>query len=285
MSNIGIAVHRYREDALSLAKLIAEWATGAGHQISVTSDDASRIGVPSRIVEDFDDVDVLVTLGGDGTMLRAVQMLHGKSIPVIGVHVGLLGYLASVEHDHALAAVQSWCSGADGDAFTYEDRMLLDVEIVNGAQRIGNYLSLNEVVIEKLGPGHTVRLGVSISGASFTTYAADGLIVATPTGSTAYAMSVRGPIVSPQLRAMLLLPVSPHMLFDRALVLDPQEEIDVEVLGYRGVNVAIDGTPICEIGEQGHVRVRAAQQVVRLVNFEQRHFHQILKSKFGLSDR
>lgn len=285
MSRIGIAVHRFREDALALAKNIANWGTEQGHQIVVLADDASRLGGAIEVVDSFANVDLLVTLGGDGTMLRAVQLLEGKPIPVVGVHVGLLGYLASVEHDHALDAVKAWCTGTQGTDFSYEDRMLLEVRVRDSETDHGRFLSLNEVVIEKIGPGHTVRLGVSINDASFTTYAADGLIIATPTGSTAYAMSVRGPILSPRLRAMLLTPVSPHMLFDRSLVLDPSEEIDVQVLGYRGVNIAIDGTPICELGEDGHVYVRPANEVVRLVNFEQRHFHQILKSKFGLSDR
>jgi len=236
-------------------------------------------------VDSFADTDVLVALGGDGTMLRAVQLLGGNPIPIIGVNIGLLGYLASVEQDNALQAVQTWCAGKREVEFSYEDRMLLDVTVSGEGAASATYLALNEVVIEKSGPGHTVRLGVQIDGAPFTTYAADGLIIATPTGSTAYAMSVRGPILSPRLRALLLAPVSPHMLFDRSLVLDAAEPVRIEVLGYRGVNVAIDGTPVCELTESGCVDVRAATQVARFVTFEDRHFHQILKSKFGLSDR
>jgi NAD+ kinase len=190
-----------------------------------------------------------------------------------------------VEQDQALVAVQTWCSGTEGVEFSYEDRMLLEVSVTDCNLQSSHHFALNEVVIEKVGPGHTVRLGVNVSGAPFTTYAADGLIVATPTGSTAYAMSVRGPILSPRLRALLLAPVSPHMLFDRSLVLDASEAVQVEVLGYRGVNVAIDGTPVCELAENGKVDVKAASHVARLVTFEDRHFHQILKSKFGLSDR
>lgn len=285
MSRIGLAIHRFRDDAVITAKTIATWASTAGHSVCALSDDAAALGAQVEGVESFADTDVLVALGGDGTMLRAVQLLGGNPVPIIGVNIGLLGYLASVEQDNALQAVQTWCAGKRDVEFSYEDRMLLEVLVSGDGEKSTAHLALNEVVIEKSGPGHTVRLGVQIDGAPFTTYAADGLIIATPTGSTAYAMSVRGPILSPRLRALLLAPVSPHMLFDRSLVLDATEPVRVEVLGYRGVNVAIDGTPVCELSESGCVDVRAATQVARFVTFEDRHFHQILKSKFGLSDR
>jgi NAD+ kinase len=285
MSRIGLAIHRFRDDAVITAKAIAEWALSTGHSVCVLDEDAATIGVPVHTVDTFADVDLLVALGGDGTMLRAVQLVGGHPVPIIGVNIGLLGYLTSVEPDHALLAVQKWCTGVCDVDYSYEDRMLLEVVVSVDGSTTNRHLALNEVVIEKSGPGHTVRLGVHIDGAPFTTYAADGLIIATPTGSTAYAMSVRGPILSPRLRAVLLAPVSPHMLFDRSLVLDAAEPVRVDVLGYRGVNVAIDGTPVGELSENGCVDVRAASQVARFVTFEDRHFHQILKSKFGLSDR
>jgi NAD+ kinase len=134
-------------------------------------------------------------------------------------------------------------------------------------------------VIEKRETGHTVRLGVDIDKAAFTTYAADGLIIATPTGSTAYSMSARGPILSPRLRAMLVTPVSPHMLFDRSMVLDGSEVARVEVLGHRQVNVAIDGELVHTLHTNDVVEVRAAKEVARFMRFEERRFHQILKTK------
>ena len=147
------------------------------------------------------------------------------------------------------------------------------------------YRALNEGVIEKRESGHTVRLLVSIAGTVFTSYATDGLIVATPTGSTAYSLSARGPIVSPQHRALLLTPVSPHMLFDRSLVLDPDEVVRVEVLGPRPADLAVDGRVVAALSEGDAVTCAPADVVARFVRFGARHFHQILKSKFGLADR
>ena len=130
-----------------------------------------------------------------------------------------------------------------------------------------------------------MRLLVDIDGAPFTSYAADGLIVATPTGSTAYSLSARGPVISPTHRAMLLTPVSPHMLFDRALVLDPDEDVAIEVMGHRPVVLSLDGVRVAGLSEGDTVRCRPSDSSAIFVRFGPRRFHQILKAKFGLSDR
>lgn len=285
MTSLGLAVHRFRPDALSVARDVAEWAQQ--RRISVIADEADLAAIASDIVAagDVADVDVLVSIGGDGTMLRAVRSLNGALIPIIGVNLGMLGYLAHVEQDSILDALNAWHSGTSGVDFHYDDRMLLEVAIWTKGARKANVLALNEVVIEKKEAGHTVRLGVDIDKVPFTTYAADGLIIATPTGSTAYSMSARGPILSPRLRALLMTPVSPHMLFDRSMVLDQSEAVRVEILGHRDVNVATDGGLVHSLKPGDVVEVRAAQEVARLMRFEEQRFHQVLKSKFGLNDR
>lgn len=285
MSSLGLAVHRFRPDALAVARSVAEWAAHRG--MSVVADESDLASIDSELVMagDVADVDVLVSVGGDGTMLRAVRSLNGASTPIVGVNLGMLGYLANVEQESILEALSAWHGGKEGVDFHFDDRMLLEVNIwTNGARR-ASVLALNEVVIEKKEAGHTVRLGVDIDKAPFTTYAADGLIIATPTGSTAYSMSARGPILSPRLRALLMTPVSPHMLFDRSMVLDPSEAVRVEVLGHREVNVATDGGLVHSLHPGDVIEVRAAHEVARFMRFEEQRFHQVLKSKFGLNDR
>jgi NAD+ kinase len=285
MSRIGIAVHRFRPDALEVARSIALWAHS--HSMSTVADnsDVSAINSPHVEAGDVGDVDVLVSVGGDGTMLRAVRTLAGRCIPIVGVNLGLLGYLASVEQDAVIDALDVWRTGIEGRQYRFDDRMLLEISMWSNGARLANQLALNEVVVEKREAGHTVRLGVDIDKAPFTTYAADGLILATPTGSTAYSMSARGPILSPQLRAILMTPVSPHMLFDRSMVLDARELVRIEILGHRHVNVATDGDLVHTLKPGDVIEVRAAQEVARFVRFEEQRFHQVLKTKFGLSDR
>jgi NAD+ kinase len=146
-------------------------------------------------------------------------------------------------------------------------------------------VALNEAVLEKTYGGRTVRLEVSFDGSPFTPYTADGLIVATPTGSTAYAFSARGPIIAPTHRAMLLTPVSPHMLFDRSLVLEPDDELTISVASERAATLAIDGVIVGNLDEGDAVVCTAAPLPARLVISTPRDFHRILKEKFGLADR
>ena len=126
---------------------------------------------------------------------------------------------------------------------------------------------------------------VLIDGEAFTSYAADGLIVSTPTGSTAYSFSARGPIVSPKHRALLVTPVAPHMLFDRSLVLDPSETVEIQVRGDRLASVVVDGQQLCHLGTGAIVRCQPSASTADFVRFRGRQYHQVLKAKFGLTDR
>jgi NAD+ kinase len=161
---------------------------------------------------------------------------------------------------------------------------MLSVEVESEGAARGAWYALNEAVVEKLRAGHLIYLDVSINGSAFTSYAADGLIVATPTGSTAYSFSAGGPIVSPDLRCTVLTPISPHMLFDRSLVLAEHEEVAFVVNG-RNVALTIDGRELGELCSGDRVRCRVATEPLRLVSVRPRDFHQILKTKFSLPDR
>lgn len=284
-----LVAHHQRAEAASLARVAADWLRAHGHEAWMPEGDAAALSVVGLDGEaEPATADLVVSLGGDGTMLRAVQMLGGAPVPIIGVNVGLLGYLTEVEPTALLSALERFVAGPEpgrGD-WQIDVRMMLDVfvERTDGGAR-DHFRALNEGVLEKQEAGHTVRLLVRIDGAPFTSYAADGLIIATPTGSTAYSLSARGPVVSPRHRAVLLTPVSPHMLFDRSLVLDPEELVEVEVLGHRRVALSVDGQRVASLAEGDIVTVGASEASAKFVRFGQRRFHQILKNKFGLSDR
>ncbi len=285
---IAVVFHRLRPNAVQLAGQIALWAHNAGCKLICDEADVAAINqggtIPVEASKSLRDADLLVSVGGDGTMLRSVHSLGGTLVPVMGVNVGLLGYLTHVEPEAVFDALDHWLNGVEGSAFHYDDRMLLNVTVHNNGNA-QSWLALNEVVLEKQQSGHTIRLGVDIDGTHFVTYSADGLIVATPTGSTAYALSARGPVLSPRLQALLMTPVSPHMMFDRSLVLDPREEVVVEVMGHRPVEIAIDGVAVHTLLEGDRVSVRAAPELARLIRFDDDRFHQILRTKFGLADR
>ena len=167
-----------------------------------------------------------------------------------------------------------------------EERMTLTVSVTGpGGEVITERTALNEATVEKTVPGHTIRIAASIDDRPFVTYEADGLLVATPTGSTAYNLSARGPLLSPRLRAIVLTPVSPHMLFDRPLVLDPTEQLQLEVLEPRPAVLVIDGATVTTLEPGSTVRCREGDRTARLVVFGRQDFHAILRAKFHLADR
>jgi NAD+ kinase len=284
MATVGFVLHHEREQAAALAREAADWLRTEGHDVRVPQPDADIAGLGEVGCDEGSlskGLELAVSLGGDGTMLRTVDLVAGEGVPIIGVNVGQMGYLTDIEPAGTRAAIERFLTGER----TVEERMLLTVTVEHVDGRRAEHLAFNEAVLEKTPMGHTVRLAVEVDGEFFTTYAADGLIVATPTGSTAYAFSARGPIVAPTHRALLLTPVSPHMLFDRTLVLEPSARLRLVVQGHRTATLSVDGRNLRELGDGDSIVCTAADRAARLVTFGDRDFLQILKTKFGLEDR
>jgi len=276
VAEVVLFVHPSRHEARALAESTAGWLGVAGHRATITTGELpADAGNGHR-------PDVVVSLGGDGTMLRAVDWALDAGSPVLGVNFGRLGYLAEVEPAGLEEALRAFLAGR----LDVEERMALDVAFDGGqGGTVETRRALNEAVVEKTVPGHTVRIGTTINGHPFITYAADGVLVATPTGSTAYNLSARGPVVSPQLRAMVMTPVSPHMLFDRALVLGPTENVELLVLGPRSAVLVVDGVVVQDLGVGSKVRCRAAEASVKVVVAGERSVHTTLREKFFTSER
>jgi NAD+ kinase len=281
---VGIVPHRDRPLAHELAQRAAAWFGERGLEVRVPAGDAHAAGLAELGVHESEfpvGLDLAISLGGDGTMLRTVDLAYETGAAVLGVNVGQLGYLTEVEPADLDGALERLVIGD----YEVDERMVLEVVVASAGPASGRWWALNEAVIEKEQPGRLVRLAVAINGAFFTTYAADGVIIATPTGSTAYSFSARGPIVSPRHRCMLLTPVSPHMLFDRALVLGADEELRFTVTDGRHVVLTIDGRDLGALAPDDEVSCTAGPKPARIVTFGLRDFHQLLKAKFGLADR
>lgn len=288
MAVVFVVAHRGRDEIGPLIGDLDRWAAEAGHRLLIESDDlaAHRIGpLTATEVGGPEEADLVVSYGGDGTILRAVQRIDGAPTPVLGVNVGTLGYLTEAEPSEALDVIGAWLDGGEGAGFIIDRRMMLRTELRRiGGSEIVEWRSLNETVIEKQQSGHTVWMDVSIDGESFARYSADGLIVATPTGSTAYSMSARGPLVSPRHRAILVTPVSPHMLFDRSLVLDPSEEVHIALVGSRPADLAVDGRRVASLQPGDSVTLGPDPAEAIFVRRTTPRFHQIVRAKFSLGD-
>jgi len=224
---VGLVTHHQRPLAMELAREVAGWLRSEGYDVRVPAGDSDVLGMPGVADDRFaEGLELAVSIGGDGTMLRTVALVSRAGVPILGINRGHLGYLTIVEAEEWRSALAHVLAGD----FRTEERMTLDVT-VHGPDGGGTSprIALNDAVVEKHEAGHTVRVAVAISGQHAISYAADALIAATPTGSTAYNLSAGGPIVSPNLRAVVVTPVAAHSLFGRPLVVGPGEVVRVAV--------------------------------------------------------
>src|SRR5918992_4690337 len=226
-----------------------------------------------------DQPDLVVSLGGDGTMLRAAQRAHAADAPLLGINLGRLGYLTEVDVSDMESALDSISDGS----FSIEERMMLScrAELVDGPR---DTVGLNEVLVERSSRRRLVRLEVVVGGEHWATFGADGILVATPTGSTAYALSAGGPIVSPRAECLVLVPVSAHMLVARPFVLAPDEKVTITVAqdSDQQATLAVDGSISPDIPPGGRVEVGRHPRPLRLVRVSGPDFISRLRMKLGL---
>jgi len=208
------------------------------------------------------EFDLLIIAGGDGSILRAGHLCASRGVPILGVNLGRIGFLSQVDRDDWHEYIDKLLAG---EAWI-ENRMMLHTEHFRAGESAGNWNALNEVVVGRGQILRPVHLTASVDGRRLTSYVADGLIAATPTGSTAYALAAGGPILPPELRNILLVPIAPHLSVDRAVVLSEGSTVSIEVNGENAV-LSIDGQPSIPLMEDDHVDVRAAEVTTRFVRF------------------
>jgi NAD+ kinase len=277
MHNVGVVLHPQRDSAEAV-QAILDWATRHGATVYGIGDEIARLNCAATSVS-ADELarhsDLIVSLGGDGTMLRAMRLADGQHAPVLGVNLGKLGFLAEVNVPDLPAAL----SAIDEKDFTVEPRLAID-SVVDG-ERV---TAFNDIAMVRV-PGGAMAVAVQVSGQPFVSYAADAVVVATPTGSTAYSFSAGGPIVSPTVEALLVTPAAPHSAYNRGLVLSIADALCLEVLPGSGqLAVEVDGQVAGYVapGERLNITPRpAAAQVVRL---GMTTFYQRARRKLRIAD-
>jgi NAD+ kinase len=217
--------------------------------------------------------DMIIAVGGDGTMLAAVEQAHRADIPVLGFNLGTFGFLAAAQPDELETVADRLASGD----FEIDHRMTV-AATVDGTV----YHGVNDVVIEKVDSQRLVELSVAVGDTHFSTYRADGLIVATPTGSTAYSFSAGGPLVSPAVDAFVLTPVAAHSLFSRSILLPPEEALSITVNRDRTVKVSVDKQSLGQLSEGDRVEIARGERPAKFVTFEAPSFPGLVKHKFDL---
>lgn len=239
-----------------------------------------RAHLEQRGVEVGDDSpDLVISLGGDGTMLRAARMAHACEALLIGVNLGTLGYLTEIDHDQVRPALDKVLGGD----FQTERRMMLVSSIAGAHDGEPDGVGLNEVLVERAEQHRLLRLSVDVGAERLGAFNADGVIVATPTGSTAYALSAGGPIVSPRADCLILVPVSAHILFARPLVLAPDEKVTITVEGDKArADVTLDGALSTSVESGAVITVGRHERPLNLVRLAGPNFIQRVRTKLGV---
>jgi NAD+ kinase len=221
--------------------------------------------------------EALLVLGGDGTLLRASQLLGERRVPVLGVNFGSLGFLTDVALSELYPALEGLLAGN----VRFEERRLLHATVRRPGRPDAKQHVLNDVVITKAALSRIIELHVSIDGLFVSTFRADGLIVSSPTGSTAYSLAAGGPILHPALPAVLLTPICPHMLTNRPLVVDDQAKIEVRLAPIEGqlVHITFDGQQGFPLSAQDVVEVTRSPRVLQLVRAPARDYYEVLRTK------
>lgn len=282
--SVVLAVHPTRADAAAIAAQFAELLIRAGITPVLAADQAGLI--PSSAVqvrpdsELFDEAELVVVLGGDGTILWGAERARESDVPLLGLNLGHVGFLAEAEENELSEVAEAIVAGR----YRVEKRLAIDVEVWSQQGLVGSSWALNEASVEKGPDTRMLELLVSIDGHPLSKWGADGLVLATPTGSTAYAWSAGGPVVWPDVEALLVVPLSAHALFSRPLVLSPDCEIEVLITSGRRQQAVIwcDGRRRLH-AQEGHVlRVRRSDQSVPLARLHSPAFTERLVRKFHL---
>lgn len=265
------------QKALAGALEIVEWLRERNVKVSLPEDTAALMGrtelsAPPDILKR--EAELIISLGGDGTFLRAARFVTGTEIPIIGINLGSLGFLTEIAWNRWQSAIELVTAGQ----YVLEERMLLACEVRKNDKKIFAGTALNDVVIHRGAVTRVLHLTISIEGRYVGTYASDGLIVSTPTGSTAYSLSAGGPIVNPEMRCLILTAICPHTLSARPLIITENEVVTISEPLLGGISLIVDGHIHFVLEKNDEVCVAKSTQGIKFLHLE-RNFYGIVREK------
>jgi NAD+ kinase len=282
--SVGICVKPGEPGLVDLVRELEKWLLERGIEVLPDPEAGRWIGARARLWEDLAcRADLLVVLGGDGTLLAVARAVGARDVPILSVNLGTLGFLAETAREDLFPSLESVLA----ERFRIEERMRFDVRVTRDGDGLGDFIALNDAVISNTALSRMVSLETLADGAAVTTYHADGLIVGTPTGSTAYSLSAGGPLLLPTAEAILLTPISPHTLTQRPLVLPGNCVVEVRVLDPRGgqVHITVDGQVGRALDAGDLVTVRRSDHPARLLVLPDRNRFEVMRAKLRWGER
>ncbi|OPX86558.1 MAG: putative inorganic polyphosphate/ATP-NAD kinase [Pelotomaculum sp. PtaB.Bin104] len=279
MNTIGLVVNLKKKGVVCLVGEIVRWLEGRGCKVLVEEAAAGAIGLArlgtaqNCLVE---QAECVIVFGGDGTLLSTTRKVASAEIPIIGVNLGHLGFLTEVDLPEVLPALEKLLSGN----YIIDERMMLEAQVYREGQVVEQFVGLNDAVISKGAFARLIMLETYVNEQYVNTYPADGLIIASPTGSTAYSLSAGGPLVTPDLDLMLITPICPHSLWARPLVVAPESVTKVVVLSSHGeVKLTMDGQHGFQLQQHDQVILKRATNKAKFIRLQGRGFFDVLRKK------
>jgi NAD+ kinase len=282
-----LLAHPGRPEAHDVAAQLVDALTGHEIQVRLLPGEATALGIEASevvvLAGDGDpsaDCELVVVIGGDGTILRAAEVAHDSGTPILGVNLGHVGFLAEAEYEDVASTIEAIVERR----YTWEERLTIDVSVFRDGELVAGTFALNEASVERASRERMLEVVVEVDGRPLSRFGCDGVVCATPTGSTAYNFSAGGPIVWPGVEALLMVPISAHALFARPLVVAPTSVLAVEVITKSEVGGVLwcDGRRTVDLPPGARIEVRRGARPVRLVRLQQAPFTDRLVAKFDL---
>ncbi|KXG78153.1 NAD kinase [Fervidicola ferrireducens] len=279
MQRIGLFLNLCKNNALSVATSLVQWLKENNYDVFTESSIVNKLGLPvesNNLEELAKNIELAITLGGDGTLLNVARKLAPYDIPILGINLGHLGFLTEIEVPDLYSDLELLKRGK----FYIDKRMMIEAKVFREEKFVKNFLALNDVVVTKGPFARLIRLKTSVNNAYVDTFNADGLIIATPTGSTAYSLSAGGPLVDPNVEVLLLTPICPHTLQNRSMIISPNDSITVQVVAeHQEIMLTADGQLGYRLQPYDKVVVKKSQYYAKLVRIKSRSFYDILRKK------
>ena len=283
MQRIGVFAKRNQPDAVALALKVERWLTDRGVTVLCENELADKMGVPGRPAAEIPSLsDMLIVLGGDGTLISVAREAGALEKPILGVNLGSLGFLTEITTQELFPVLERILSGD----YQTSDRLMLDVSVARNGDRIEQYQVLNDVVINKGALARIIDIKVWVNDSYLTTFKADGLIISSPTGSTAYNMAAGGPIIYPGSECLVITPICPHMLTNRPMIVSADASIRVEVMFQdEDVVLTADGQVGTSLQGGDIVEIMQASSRTRLILSPEKDYFEVLRTKLRWGER
>ena len=285
IKKIGITSKPKKPEVREIVPPLIDWLRQRSIEVLIDKETGSTLDSSEKCVtrnEMPSRVDLIIVLGGDGTLLATARVLNRKPVPLLAVNLGGLGFLTVITRDELYPTLETVLAGD----FRTEQRVQIEAAVIRAGEVISSFLALNDVVLNKAAIARVLDFDVRVDGQFISTYKADGLIVSTPTGSTAYSLAAGGPVIAPSVEAFIITPICAHTLSNRPIVLPDSAQIEVEVKTHReSVYLTVDGQVGIAVRSEDGVHVRRASSVVELIQSPQKNYFEVLRQKLKWGER